>query len=239
MTGDLQMAQTDPQTALIVGASRGLGLALAAEYVRRGWHVIATRRGAAPTGLADLAERAAGQLEIETLDMTRPDEVAALRRRLAGRWLDLLFVNAGVTNDPMAPIGDVTTDDFVHVMVTNALSPMRVVEAFQDLVPATGTIGVMSSGLGSVADNEYGTWEVYRASKAALNTLMRSFAARHRDDPRSFVIIAPGWVRTDMGGPNASLGIDDSIPRVVDVIAAQRGTPGLRYLDYLGRTVRW
>jgi NAD(P)-dependent dehydrogenase (short-subunit alcohol dehydrogenase family) len=125
------------------------------------------------------------------------------------------------------------------VMVTNALSPMRVVEAFEDLVPPTGTIGVMSSGLGSVADNERGGWEVYRGSKAALNTLMRSFAARRAADPRALLIIAPGWVRTDMGGPQAHLGIEDSIPRVVDTITAQSGKSGLRYLDYRGQTVRW
>ena len=100
------------------------------------------------------------------------------------------------------------------MMITNALGPMRVIDAFEALVPKTGTIGVMSSGLGSVADNETGGWEVYRASKAALNTLMRSFAARHAGDPRALLIVTPGWVRTDMGGPNAALGIEDSIPRV-------------------------
>jgi NAD(P)-dependent dehydrogenase (short-subunit alcohol dehydrogenase family) len=97
----------------------------------------------------------------------------------------------------------------------------------------------MSSGLGSVANNIAGGWEVYRASKAALNTLMRSFAARHSDDPRALVIIAPGWVRTDMGGPNAVLGIEESIPRVVDVISDQSGKRGLRYLDYRGLEVPW
>ncbi|GBQ19089.1 dehydrogenase [Acidiphilium acidophilum DSM 700] len=97
----------------------------------------------------------------------------------------------------------------------------------------------MSSGLGSVADNTGGGWEVYRASKAALNTLMRSFAARHDGDARSMAIIAPGWVRTDMGGPGASLAIEESIPRVVDVLTAHAGKPGLRYLDYRGQTVAW
>lgn len=225
--------------ALIIGASRGLGLALVEEYLKRGWRVVATMRGTARTGLQDLADQAGGRLEIETVDIVEPDQVAALRRRLENRWFGLLFVNAGVANDPAETIAEVSTEAFVRLMVTNTLSPMRVIEAFESLVPPTGTIGVMSSGLGSVADNEYGGWEVYRGSKAALNTLMRSFAARHAGDPRAMLIVAPGWVRTDMGGSDAELSIEESIPRVVDTITSRSGVRGLAYLDYRGRTVRW
>jgi NAD(P)-dependent dehydrogenase (short-subunit alcohol dehydrogenase family) len=224
--------------ALIIGASRGLGLALAAEYLSRGWQVIATQRDPS-SGLALLAAKYSGQLAIETLDITIPDQITNLRQHLDGRALDVLFINAGVAGDPMEPIGAVATEEFIRVMVTNALAPMRVVENLEDLVPASGSIAVMTSMLGSVADNESGTWEVYRASKAALNTLMRSFAARHRGDPRSLVLMAPGWVRTDMGGPNAHLGISESIPRVVDVVSQYAGQGGLRYLDYKGQTMRW
>jgi NAD(P)-dependent dehydrogenase (short-subunit alcohol dehydrogenase family) len=97
----------------------------------------------------------------------------------------------------------------------------------------------MSSILGSVGANNVGTWEVYRGSEAALNTAMRSYAARHRQDRRSLIAMAPGWVRTDMGGPQAHLSIDESIPGVVATIAAQRGKPGLQFLDYQGQTVPW
>ena len=224
---------------LLIGASRGLGCALAAEYLKRGWHVVATVRGASKTKLHDLLEHSNGRLEIETVDINFPDQVAKLHTRLAARTFQLLFVNAGVKNDDRETIADVSTDEFVRVMVTNTLSPMRVVESFKDVVVSTGTIGLMSSGQGSVANNESGNYEVYRASKAGLNTLMRSFAARHVGDPRTLLLMAPGWVRTDMGGPNARLGIGESIPNLVDTIDGQRGKGGLQYLDYLGRKVPW
>ena len=115
-----------------------------------------------------------GRLEIETVDIVHPDQVTALRARLASRRFDLLFVNAGVKNADHETIADVSTDEFVRVMVTNALSPMRVIEVLQDVVLPGGTIGIMSSGQGSVANNESGHFEVYRGSKAALNMFTRS-----------------------------------------------------------------
>jgi NAD(P)-dependent dehydrogenase (short-subunit alcohol dehydrogenase family) len=233
------MATTTGKTALIIGASRGLGYALAAEFLVRGWRVTATVRGAGRTGLHDLAGSSGGGLAVETVDITAPDEVAALRDRLAQTTFDLLFVNAGVTNGPGETVADVSTDTFVRLMVTNALSPMRVIEALQDLVAARGTIAVMSSGQGSVANNTRGGFEVYRASKSALNQLMRSFAARHADDPRTLLLMAPGWVQTELGGPAAPLTIDQSIPGVADTIEAQAGRGGLQYLDYRGQTVAW
>lgn len=228
------------RTILIIGASRGLGHAMAAEYLTRGWKVVGTVRGGhSRTMLHDLADRSEGRVEIEVVDICEPDQVTALRERLSGRVFDTLFVNAGTTNDERDTIAEVTTDEFVRVMVTNALSPMRVVDRLQDLVPATGLIGVMSSGQGSIANNETGLREVYRGSKAALNMFMRSFAARQANSPRAMVLMAPGWVRTDLGGPNARLGIEDSVPNLVDVLLSKVGTPGLHYVDYLGRTVPW
>jgi len=136
-------------------------------------------------------------------------------------------------------IGDVTTDDFVTVMVTNALSPMRVIEALQDLVSQAGLIGAMTSGQGSITNNTTGMREVYRGSKAALNMFMRSFAARQSGTSRALVLMAPGWVRTALGGPDARLTIEQSVPNLVNVLLAKRDRPGLEYLDYLGRTVPW
>jgi NAD(P)-dependent dehydrogenase (short-subunit alcohol dehydrogenase family) len=226
------------QRVLLIGASRGLGLALAREWARGGWQVVATVRGSGRTPLHELAGDVPGQVEVETVDVTEPEQIAALRDRLAGRMFDLLFVNAGVA-DAGHTVAQTPADEFIRVMVTNALSPLRVIEALEDLVEPAGTIGVMSSGQGSVANNERGGHEVYRGSKAALNTFMRSYAARHRGDGRTLVLMAPGWVATNLGGEGAPLSIDDSIPNVVKTLGTLLGSPGLHYVDYLGRTVPW
>jgi len=224
-------------SALIIGASRGLGRAMAEEYLKRGWDVVATVRRA--DALADLADRAGGKLEVELLDINELDQVAALGGRLAGRSFDLLFVNAGILEHAEETIGEVSTEGFTRMMVTNALSPMRVLETLYDLVAVDGLIGVMSSGQGSVSNNTMGKREVYRGSKAALNMFMRSFAARHTADHRSMVLMAPGWVRTELGGPDARLSIEESVPNIVSTLLATQGKPGLHYLDYLGRSIPW
>ncbi|GAA4527588.1 SDR family NAD(P)-dependent oxidoreductase [Amycolatopsis samaneae] len=230
----------DRPVALLAGASRGLGHALAAELFDRGWDVVGTVRDTtARTPLRELADRSGGHVTVERLDITEPDQLAPLRERLAHRRLDLLFVNAGTTSNEQTPIGAVPTADFVEVMVTNALGPLRVIEALEDLVTPDGLIGAMSSGQGSITNNTTGLREVYRGSKAALNMFLRSFAARQADTKRAFVLMAPGWIRTTLGGPGAPLTIEETVPRVVDVLLSRRGTPGIAYLDRFGQTVPW
>ncbi len=226
------------RTALIVGASRAIGLALADEFLKRGWNVIGTVRGTQRTPLHERVDTAEGRLTVETLDMTIPQQIEALRARLAGRVLDLLFVNGAITRGDVA-VDEVPTETFVEVMVTNALSPMRVVASLKDLVPESGTIGVMSSSQGSISLNTNGGHDVYRASKFALNQLMRSFAARHPDDTRTLLLTNPGWVQTGLGGPRAPLTIEQSVPGVVDTITAHRGERGLHFLDYRNQVVPW
>lgn len=233
------MSSNSRQTALIVGASRGLGLALAREWLARGWTVIGTARGSGQTGLHETAATSNGRLLIERLEMTDHDDVRALRGRLSGRVLDLLFVNAAIANGPNEQVDRISTEEFNHIMVTNALSPMRVIEELRDLVRPGGTIAAMSSSMGSVSLNERGGWEVYRASKAALNMLMRSYAVRRADDRHTLALVDPGWVQTEMGGENARLSIEESIPGVVDALIARAGQPGLQYFNYRGETVPW
>jgi NAD(P)-dependent dehydrogenase (short-subunit alcohol dehydrogenase family) len=227
------------RSILIVGASRGLGCAMAAEFVARGWGVLGTVR-AAGTPLHSLAAERPGSVVIETLDMTNHDQIRALRDRLTGRQFDVVFINGGIVNrKPSDTMADVSTDEFVHVMVTNVLGVMRAVEDFGVLARAGGVIGVMSSGQGSIANNANGVNDVYRASKTALNQSMSSYAGRHADEGRAMVLMAPGWIRTEMGGPGAPFGVEDAMPQIVDVLIAQQGVPGLRYLDRHGQALPW
>lgn len=223
--------------AMVVGASRGLGLALAEEWCERGWRVITTVRGRSKE-LEMLASRYPGNVEIETVDIAKADTVKALRARLEGRRVDVLFINAGIARAINATPASVDEQDFLDMMLTNALSPVRAVEVLGDLVPAGGVVAVMTSELGSIT-NSNGSWQIYSSSKAALNMLMKGFAARRPDDPRALLLVAPGWVRTSMGGTDALLSIEESIPLVVDMVEANRGKPGLRYLDRFNKPLPW
>lgn len=225
---------------LLVGASRGLGLGMVGELAQRGWDVVGTVRGDASTELHARANAPGSRIEVETLDIIDPDAIAALRGRLTARRFDVLFVNAGTANHNQAKsIADVSTEEFVRVMLTNALGVMRTVERLAELVRPDGLLGVMSSGQGSIGNNTRGGHEVYRGSKAALNQYMRSYAARHAGEPRAMALLAPGWIRTALGGPEATFSVEESVPKIVDVLLAQQGRPGLRFVDRDGNIVPW
>lgn len=233
-------SQNTAGTVLVVGASRGLGHAMVAEFAMREWDVVGTVRRDARTKLHDLVDEHPARIEIETLDITDPDGVAALHGRLSGRSFDILFVNAGIANEhPDEPVARTSREEFLHVMATNVWGVTRAVEGLQDLVRPEGLIGVMSSGQGSITNNTRGGREVYRGSKAALNQCIRSYAARRADGARALVLLAPGWIRTELGGPEAPYSVEESTPKIVDVLLSQLGRPGLQYLDRDGNVVPW
>ncbi|WP_435593093.1 SDR family NAD(P)-dependent oxidoreductase [Nocardia sp. bgisy118] len=231
------MSATSHRQALVIGASRGLGLVLADELARRGWRVIATTRRSGGWLQAN-AHASQGLLEVESLEMTSSVQLAELSERLADRRFDLLFVNAAIDRGDL-PISEVSTDMFTEVMITNALSPLRTLEALRGLVAPGGTVAVMSSEQGSISRNTEDGYELYKASKAALNQLMRSYATRHAGDGHTKLLIDPGHNQTQLGGPDAPLTPRESIPAVADVLEAQAGAPGLQFLDRHGETVPW
>jgi NAD(P)-dependent dehydrogenase (short-subunit alcohol dehydrogenase family) len=228
-------------SALVVGASRGLGLGLATELKRRDWDVVATaREEAGARRLEALAAHPGGALIIERVDINDDAAVAALRRRLDDRSFDLVFVNAGIAPAHGHDALRAGRDEIALVFQTNAVSPIRFARRFLDRVrDGSGVVAFMSSGLGSVADNTHGYSEIYSASKAALNSLVRSFAAKLGGSRITVLAMAPGWVRTDLGGPAAPLGVAESVRGLIDVIAARRGTLRHGFVDYRGREVPW
>ena len=222
------------KNALIAGASRGLGLGLVAELLKRGWSVTATQRSASP-GLAALGSPA---LRIETADIDDDESVAALHSRLAGEAFDLVFVVAGISNGAGTPLPETPRAFATQIFQTNSVSPVLFAEAFAGQVKRGGTLALMTSILGSVSLNTRGGWEIYRASKAALNTLARSFQLRHADAGWGVVLMHPGWVRTDMGGSQADIDVETSVTGMVDVLERE-GRAGCTYLDYRGQTIGW
>lgn len=227
---------------LLIGASRGIGLAMAEEFLRRDWQVTATIRAARSPALDNLSEHYPHRLTIEQLDITDRTQLADLHTRLADKHFDVLFINAGSANrNQDDTIAEVSSEEFAQLMITNALSPMRTIEALQDRVTAQGLIGIMSSGQGSIANNTKGGKEVYRGTKAALNQYMRSYAARAAEvhPARSLLLLAPGWIRTAQGGDNAVFSLEETVPDIVNTLVSRLGKPGLQFLDRFGKVVAW
>ncbi|MEP6967803.1 MAG: SDR family oxidoreductase [Pseudomonadota bacterium] len=225
--------------ALIVGASRGIGLGLAREFSSRGWAVTATARGAAPE-LAELADASGGELRVETVDTADVASGEALRERLKDETFDLVLINAGVGGPAGKNPRTVSHDAFTDLFVTNALGPVRLAELLAKTIrPRTGVVGFMTSQLGSIANNTTGGIELYRASKAALNSLVRSFAARHKDKGLAVLALHPGWVRTDMGGAHAAIDVETSARGLADVVERARDDRRDGFFDYKGDALPW
>jgi NAD(P)-dependent dehydrogenase (short-subunit alcohol dehydrogenase family) len=224
--------------ALIIAGSRGLGLGLVREYLTRGWHVTATAR--TPSAELDaLCRESSGQLVVESLDVTLVAQAAALAARLEGRKFDLLFLNAGVLIGRGATLSTLPDSDIEIIFATNAIGPIRVADALASHVVQGGMIAFMSSDMGSIGTNYDGRAELYRASKAALNSLIRSFSARHAGDDVTVLAMHPGVVRTSMGGPTAPLDIETSVRGVADVIAARWGSGQGVFVDHRNEIIPW
>jgi NAD(P)-dependent dehydrogenase (short-subunit alcohol dehydrogenase family) len=227
--------------ALVVGASRGLGLGLAAELRHRGWNVVGTvRDDAGERRLEKRAKKPGGDVRAEHLDINDDRQIAALRRRLDDLEFDLVFVNAGISPKGRSDAASASREEAAAVFMTNAVSPMRVAHAFLDRVRiGPGIVAFMSSGLGSVANKTDSYSELYSASKAALNSLSRSLAASLGRRRVTVLAVAPGWVRTDMGGRGAPLSVEDSARGIVDMLESRAGTGRHGFVDYRGRDVEW
>jgi NAD(P)-dependent dehydrogenase (short-subunit alcohol dehydrogenase family) len=250
-------------TVLVTGANRGIGLELGRQYAAAGWNVLATCRapgraaklqelaragtGSAFAGFEEgwansgAAPRPTFKIEMLPLSVTDPEHIENLARDLDGRPLDLLLNNAGVRGDGAANLGSIDPGAFLHTIHVNTLGALKVTEALlPNLRRAEAPLVVMmSSSLGSLARNEEGGDYAYRASKAAMNAVMRSLAADLKPQGIAVVALHPGWVRTDMGGRHARLSVEESVAALRQVLERVTFADTGRFLRWDGREEPW
>jgi NAD(P)-dependent dehydrogenase (short-subunit alcohol dehydrogenase family) len=225
---------------VIIGASRGLGLGLVREYLSRGWRVTATARD---LGRADALRALAStspDLRLETVDIDDGAAAAALAQRLHGIIFDVVFINAGVSGPKAQGADQATRAEVGALFYTNAIAPIRIAEKLVGLVkPGTGVVAFMSSRVGSLTEESSGFRPLYRASKAALNSMTKSFVASLKNNPVTVLSMHPGWVRTDMGGPDAPLDVATSVAGLADVVDKRAGTKVHAFVDYQDTQLPW
>ncbi len=225
-------------SVLITGANRGLGLEFTRQYAADGWRVFAACRD--PAGARDLAA-VEGDVSAETLDVDDGPQVAALANKLSGQPIDVLINNAGIYGPKDVTRDTVDYDAWGQVFRTNAMSPLAVSAAFAANVAQGGQkkIITLSSIMGSIAENDSSGDFIYRSSKAAVNAVMKSLAGDLKSEGITVAVLHPGWVRTDMGGPDASIEAPESVTGMRAVIAGLKESDSGRFLNYDGTEIPW
>ena len=226
---------SDARTVLITGANRGIGLELSRQYSAAGWHVIGTARK--PESAPELSALGA---EVMQLDVTDPGSAERLSRELGARPVDLVINNAGIL-PMMRSLEEVDMDAFERAMDVNALGPVRVTRAVLSNLRAgqLRKIVNITSTLGSIARNTSGSFYGYRESKAALNMFTKSLAADLGPEGFTCIVLHPGWVRTDMGGPNAPTTVQDSVRGIRRVIDGLTTADNGSFFSFEGERMPW
>jgi NAD(P)-dependent dehydrogenase (short-subunit alcohol dehydrogenase family) len=220
-------------TALIIGASRGIGHELARQYLADGWRVIATARK--PEDCAALSALGA---ESHQLDVTDVDAAAALGWKLDGERLDVAFMNAGVYGPRQD--GFPTGAEFDNVMHTNVLAAMRLLPIIGPLVGAAhGKLAVISTRMASLGHRTSNAGTLYRASKAALNSVLVDTSLAFGPKGATCVAFHPGWVRTDMGGAGAELPVEKSVADMRSTLAGLTSADNGKFLNHDGTPIPW
>ncbi|ARJ67006.1 short-chain dehydrogenase [Magnetospirillum sp. ME-1] len=220
-------------TILITGANRGMGLEFARQYAAAGWRVLGTVRDP----MAGRALSEAGG-EVYVCDVALPDQVARLKSSLAGVELDVLLLNAGIYGENQ-DFGAVDPAAFMKAVAVNTLAPLKLAEAFADRMTGRKVIAAVSSKMGAMSDNTSGGSYAYRASKAALNMVIKGLAVDLAPKGILTVALSPGWVRTDMGGPNAPLDAAEAVAGMRKVVDALSSEDSGAFIHYDGSRLNW
>ncbi|WP_095100345.1 SDR family oxidoreductase [Pseudomonas sp. Irchel 3A5] len=224
------------KTALIVGASRGIGLGLVKQLTEQNWNVIATVRD--PQKATDL--KAISGVRVETLDLDDVASLDALKSKLQGQVFDALVINAGIMGPRPQSAEQITTAELTQLFLTNAIAPIRLAERLvQQMRPTTGVLAFMSSRFGSVTCPDGADASLYKASKAALNSLTNTFVLQLPEPRPTVLSLHPGWVKTDMGGEGAAIDVQTSTHGLVEQLVNYAGKGGHYFVDYKGETIPW
>jgi NAD(P)-dependent dehydrogenase (short-subunit alcohol dehydrogenase family) len=226
-------------TVLITGANRGIGLEFAKQYAAEGADVIACCRAPGKADALNALAKTAG-FKVMALDVTSPKSVAALKTALAGQPVDILINNAGVGGPRNEPRGSINFDAWVETLKTNSVAPMLVSLALHDNLKAgkLKKLITITSMMGSIANHGGGAY-AYRASKAAVNSVMHGLSKEWAKDGIAVGIYHPGWVKTDMGGASAPVTPQDSVKGLRAQIAGLNAAKSGAYLDYTGQEIAW
>jgi NAD(P)-dependent dehydrogenase (short-subunit alcohol dehydrogenase family) len=229
-------------SASITGANRGLGLEFTRQYLADGWQVYAACRDPnSASELRRLTDASGHKGRILPLDVTDPASVKAAAAELGGQAIDLLLNNAGVMGARGQTIGNIDYKAWATVLDVNTMGPMRMSEAFVDHLARSERklIVTLTSGMGSLADNTSGGSIAYRSSKAAVNMVMRSLAIDLAPRGITCVVVNPGWVRTDMGGPHATLTTAESVTTLRRLFETLGPSQSGKFFNYNGREYAW
>jgi NAD(P)-dependent dehydrogenase (short-subunit alcohol dehydrogenase family) len=218
---------------LVIGASRGIGLEFVRQYRADGAEVAATARDDA--GLERLRELGATALRLDVADAA---SASGLAWQIDGMAFDVAIVNAGVAGDRVGGLDAPTEADFDRVMRTNVLGPMRVLPQIAEALAPGGRIAVLSSRMGSIGSRAAAGSSLYRASKAALNSVLKDASLVLRDKAVC-VAFHPGWVKTDMGGPGADIDVATSVAGMRRVLAGLAPAQSGSFVNYDGTPIPW
>jgi len=227
---------------LVTGANRGLGLEFTTKLAERGDEVIATCRSiAAAKELQELAERSGGKVRLFEMDVATPADNQKLAAFLEGQAVDVLINNAGHYSKDNGPFDTIDFDGIMKDFAINAMGSLRVTQAALPAIRRGGLKKIIniSSKMGSIADNSGGGAYAYRMSKPALNMGSRSLAQDLKPEGITVLAVHPGWVVTDMGGPNGLVDTNESINGLIKVIDNAGLEQSGRFWDFRGEELPW
>lgn len=229
-------------TAVITGTNRGIGLELARQYAAEGWRVYAACRSPETAeSLNRLAADSGGRVSVHPLDVTNAAQVRGLAAVIADDPVDLLLNNAGSYGPDAVRFGNTDETGWIENFRTNVIGPMKMMEALADNVAASRLrlIASLSSKMGSMADNGSGGAYIYRSGKAALNAVMKSAAIDLAPRGITAVVLHPGWVRTDMGGPHGEIDAQTSARRMRELLSRVGPEDAGSFFDIDGSIIPW